>query len=438
MLKDFLEFINTNQLCKATDKVLVAVSGGKDSMALLNLFVEGQFNIAVAHYNFGLRGLASDSDENFVKEFCEKKQIPFFSTKTDTKKVTKDWGVSTQMAARELRYTWFNELIVSEGFDCLATAHNLDDKIETLYLNLTKGTGPKGLKSIPLKKGKIIRPLMFAEVSAVLAYLAEKNISWREDASNQTVDYQRNKIRHQVIPILKEINPGIANTAQVNFSRINDLNAIFDEKLVRFKQSIDFGEIIKIPFSEWQNTPGFALLVEEFLKPYGFNYQDVIDLLNVTSPGKKIESNTHLIVTGRNDWFLEKKKESSEENIFHFKEPGVYEIGTQSIVLKVTTDFPSIMDIRKSEHAFFDFETIKWPLTLRNWKHGDKFQPFGMKGKKMVSDFLIDSKIDSPQKNIQKVLCDSQDILWLVGLRTDDSFKLHSATTKILKVSFLQ
>lgn len=437
MLKDFLEFINTNQLCKATDKVLVAVSGGKDSMALLNLFVEGQFNIAVAHYNFGLRGLASDGDENFVKEFCKKKQIPFFSTKTDTKKVTKDWGVSTQMAARELRYTWFNELIVSEGFDCLATAHNLDDKIETLYLNLTKGTGPKGLKSIPLIKGKIIRPLLFAKVSEILAYLAEKNISWREDASNQTVDYQRNKIRHQVIPILKEINPGIANTAQVNFSRINDLNAIFDEKLVRFKQSIDFGEIIKIPFSEWQNTPGFALLVEEFLKSYGFNYQDVIDLLNVTSPGKKIESNTHLIVTGRKDWFLEKKMESSEENIFHFKEPGLYEIGTQSIVLKVTTDFPSIMDIRKSEHAFFDFDTIKWPLMLRNWKHGDKFQPFGMKGKKMVSDFLIDSKIDSPQKNIQKVLCDSQDILWLVGLRTDDRFKLHSATTKILKVSFL-
>jgi tRNA(Ile)-lysidine synthase len=437
MLKDFLDFINTNQLCKATDKVLLAVSGGKDSMALLNLFVEGQFNIAVAHYNFGLRGSASDGDENFVKEFCEEKQIPFFSTKTDTKKVTKDWGVSTQMAARELRYTWFNELIASEGFDWLATAHNLDDKIETLYLNLTKGTGSKGLKAIPLKKGKIIRPLLFAEVSEILAYLGEKNISWREDASNQTVDYQRNKIRHQVIPTLKEINPGLAKTAQVNFSRINDLNAIFDEKLERFKQSIDFGEIIKIPFSEWQNTPGFALLTEEFLKPYGFNYQEVADLLNATTSGKKIESNTHKIVTGRNDWFLEKKMESSEENIFHFKEPGLYEIGTQSIVLKVSTDFPSIIDIRKSEYAFFDFDTIKWPLTLRNWKHGDKFQPFGMKGKKMVSDYLIDSKIDSPQKNIQKVLCDSQDILWLVGLRTDDRFKLHSGTTKILKVSFL-
>jgi tRNA(Ile)-lysidine synthase len=437
MLKDFLEFINTNQLCKATDKVLVAASGGKDSMALLNLFVEGQFNISVAHFNFGLRGLDSDGDENFLKEFCEKKRIPFYATKADTKKIAKEWGLSTQMAARQLRYTWFNELIVSEDFDWLATAHNLDDKIETLYLNLTKGTGPRGLKSIPLKKDKIIRPLMFAEVSEILSYLAEKNISWREDASNQTVDYQRNKIRHQVIPILKEINPGLTNTAQINFSRINDLNAIFDEKLERFKQSIDFGEIIKIPFSEWQNTPGFTLMIEEFLKPYGFNYQEVTDLLNATISGKKIKSNTHEIVTGRNDWFLEKKSEYNEETNFQFKESGIYEIGKQSILLKVTTDFPSIMDIRKSEHAFFDFDTIKWPLTLRNWKHGDRFQPFGMKGKKMVSDFLIDSKIDSPQKNIQKVLCDSQDILWLVGLRTDDRFKLHSATTKILKVSFL-
>lgn len=436
MLKDFLEFINTNQLCKATDKVLVAASGGKDSMALLNLFLEGQFNIAVAHYNFGLRGLDSDEDENFVKEFCEKRQIPFYATKADTKKIAKERGVSTQMAARQLRYIWFNELLASEHFDWLATAHNLDDKIETLFLNLTKGTGPKGLKSIPLKKGKIIRPLMFAEVSEILSYLAAKNISWREDVSNQTVDYQRNKIRHQVIPKLKEINPGLANTSQVNFSRINDLNAIFDEKLERFKQSIDFGEIIKIPFSKWQNTPGFALITEEFLKPYGFNYQEVADLLNTTISGKKIKSNTHEIVTGRNDWFLERNWEYTEETNFHFKEPGLYEIGTQSIVLKVTTDFPSIMDIRKSEHAFFDFDTIRWPLTLRNWKHGDIFQPFGMKGKKKVSDFLIDSKIDSPQKNIQKVLCDSQDILWLVGLRTDDRFKLHSATTKILKVSF--
>jgi tRNA(Ile)-lysidine synthase len=437
MLEDFLEFINKNQLCKATDKVLVAVSGGKDSMALLNLFVEGQFNLAVAHYNFGLRGSASDGDENFVKAFCEKRQIPFYTTKADTKKIAKEWGVSTQMAARQLRYTWFNELLASEHFDCLATAHNFDDKIETLYLNLTKGTGPKGLKSIPLKKDKIIRPLMFAEVSDILAYLAENKIAWREDVSNQTVDYQRNKIRHQVIPILKDINPGLANTTKINFNRINELNAIFDEKLERFRQSIDFGEIIKIPFAKWQNTPGFALLLEEFLKPYGFNYQEVADLLHVTSAGKKIENTTHQIVTGRNDWFLEKKLESTEEIIFQFKEPGLYEIGTHSIVLKLITDFPSIMDIRKSEHAFFDFDTIKWPLTLRNWKHGDKFQPFGMEGKKMVSDFLIDSKIDLPQKNIQKVLCDSQDILWLVGLRTDDRFKLHSATTKILKASFL-
>jgi tRNA(Ile)-lysidine synthase len=405
-------------------------------MALLNLFVEAQFNIAVAHYNFGLRGLASDGDENFVKEFCKINRVQFFSTKTDTKKVAKEWGVSTQMAARELRYKWFNELLASEGFDWLATAHNLDDKIETLYLNLTKGTGPKGLKSIPLKKGKIIRPLMFAEVSAILAYLAEENIMWREDASNQTVDYQRNKIRHQVIPILKEINPGLANTAHVNFNRLNDLNAIFDEKLERFKQSIDFGEIIKIPFSEWLNTPGFTLLTEEFLKPYGFNYQEVADLLNATSPGKKIETNTHLIVIGRNDWFLEKKLEYTEETSFHFKEPGLFDIGTQSIFLKVTTDFPNIMDIRKSEHAFFDFDTIKWPLTLRNWKHGDKFQPFGMKGKKMVSDFLIDAKIEAPQKKLQQVLCDASNIIWLVDLRTDDRFKLLSSTSKILKVSF--
>lgn len=437
MLQEFLEFINKNQLCGPTDRVLVAVSGGKDSMALLQLFYDAKFNVSVAHYNFGLRGEASNGDESFVRNFCQDKNIPFFSTQTDTKKVTKDWGVSTQMAARKLRYTWFNDLIQEYGFDFLATAHNLDDKIETLYLNITKGTGPIGLKSIPLKKDKIIRPLLFANVAKIMKYLAENNLTWREDASNQTTDYQRNKIRHQVIPVLKEINPGMENTAQVNFQRFAALNEIFDEKLRAFEQTIEFGEVIKIPSEKLKNSAGFSLILEEFLKPYGFNFQDVEDFLKIDLSGKKITSASHSLTVGRGEWFLEKNVEVASE-IFEFQTPGVYEIGNRKIQIQETNDFPSIMDIRNSEQAFFDFGLIEWPLTLRVWQKGDKFQPFGMKGNKLVSDFLIDSKIDTPHKKNQLVLTDKKRIIWAVGLRIDDAFKLNSATKRIMKVSFLE
>jgi tRNA(Ile)-lysidine synthase len=435
MLEDFLKFINSHQLCKVTDKVLVAVSGGKDSMALLHLLIEAQYNISVAHFNFGLRGLASDGDQEFVKDFCASHQIPFFTTTTDTKSKTKDWGVSTQMAARELRYAWFRELMETEGFDCLATAHNLDDKIETLLLNIAKGTGPKGLKSIPLKNEQIIRPLMFANVHQIFHYIKTKQIKWREDSSNQTVDYQRNKIRHQVIPVLSEINPGISETAKVNFRRFDALNEIFEEKLAAFKSEIELEEPTKIYPEKWKGTAGFSLILEEFLKPYGFNFQEVNDFLKIVDVGKKIVSPSHTLTVGRNEWFLEKTIFTKNE-MMTFERPGNYEIGDRIIKIEETFDFPNIMEIRKSEHAFLDFEKIKWPLSFRKWEKGDKFQPYGMKGKKLVSDFLIDLKIDAPQKNTQMVLNDSEGILWLVGLRIDDKVKLQSDTQRILKVSF--
>jgi tRNA(Ile)-lysidine synthase len=178
------------------------------------------------------------------------------------------------------------------------------------------------------------------------------------------------------------------------------------------------------------------LILEEFLKPYGFNFQDIEDLVKIALTGKKITSASHTITVGRGEWFLEKNVEDASE-IFEFQSPGVYDIGSRKIQIQETKDFPSIMDIRKSEQAFFDFDLIKWPLTLRVWQHGDKFQPFGMEGKKLVSDFLIDAKIDAPQKKNQLVLTDKNQLLWLVGLRTDDRYKLTSATKNILKVSFL-
>ena len=437
MLEDFLKFINTNQLCFASDKILLAVSGGKDSIALLSLFSEAKFNISVAHCNFCLRGQASDDDEVFVRKICEERNIPFFTKRLETKKVANELKISTQMAARELRYDWFKELLAEEKFDLLATAHNLNDKIESLILNISKGTGPKGLNSIPLKKNNIIRPLMFAKLEDIYCYLDQKKLVWREDSSNITTDYQRNKIRHEVIPHLKEINPNLEATAINNFSRFDALNAIFEEKLEQFKSTLKFGEIIEIYPKPWLQSPGFSLILEEFLKPYGFNFQEVGVLLQISNPGKTIKSPTHEISVGREVWYLSEIKKAEDIEIVDFPDFGEYTFFGKNWKFEMLENLPKSEDFLQKNTAYFDFEEISFPFTLRFWQKNDKFQPFGMKGSKLVSDLLIDVKIDLPLKKVQLVLCTENTIIWVVGLRSSEKFRIENHTKKVLKVSFL-
>ena len=306
MLNDFLSYINKQKLCTPTDSVLVAVSGGKDSMALLHLFQAAKFKIKVAHCNFQLRGKESDLDEEFVKQYCLENKVDCFIKKFETKEYAQSHKVSIEMAARDLRYSWFRDLSLVQNCTFIATGHHLNDTIETLFLNFTKGLGPNGLKSIPFKSANIIRPLLFANSYQISQYLSSNNLKWREDFSNLENEFQRNKIRNQVIPILKEINPGLEKTMAVNLHRFNDLAEIFNETLKQFVNEAVFEEENQwvIQPQKWLNSKGFHLILEEFLKPFGFNYQQVTDLLAIQESGKQMLSNSHAIQVGRGKWYL--------------------------------------------------------------------------------------------------------------------------------------
>lgn len=435
--KRFRESILKNHLCQKSDKILVAVSGGKDSMALLNLFYENGYTIEVAHFNFKLRGSDSDMDENLVKSYCEKRTIPFHRRNANTKAFAQENKLSTQMAARELRYSWFKELLAEHHLDYIATAHHLNDNLETLLLNITKGTGPTGLTGIPEKTHQIIRPLLDITSEEIASYLKEKDIAWREDLSNQKDDYARNRIRNQVIPQLKTINPGLEQTVNVNLCRFKDLSEIFQEKLAYFSSQITKeGKTRKIPLELITNTTGIALLLEEYLKNYSFNHQDVNTLLTVSHSGKKILSASHVLTLDRNFWLLEESSQSYEEIVI-LNEEGEYRYGNKLLSIHISIEKPNFKELKTPNYAFIDFDKVSWPLQLRVWKEEDRFRPFGMNGKsKLVSDYLMDIKQDRSEKRSQLVLEDQNTILWLVGHRTSHEIKITDYTQKFLVIKF--
>ena len=439
MLNDFLSYINKHKLCTLTDSVLVAVSGGKDSMALLHLFQTAKFTIKVAHCNFQLRGKESDLDEEFVKQYCLENKVDCFIKKFETKEYAQSHKVSIEMAARDLRYSWFRELSLVQNCTIIATGHHLNDTIETLFLNFTKGLGPNGLKGIPFKSDTIIRPLLFADSFQISQYLSSNNLKWREDFSNQENEFQRNKIRNQVIPTLKEINPGLEKTMAVNLHRFYDLAEIFNETLKQFVKEAVFEEenqwVIKP--QKWLNSKGFHLILEEFLKPFGFNYQQVTDLLAIKESGKQMLSQSHTIQVGREKWYLKSLVSNHGEKDFSFEAIGTYLIDNKEWKLELFEKIPSQEELKNKNTCYVPFDKVIWPLKLRKWKEGDSFFPFGMKGKKKVSDLLIDLKLEPIEKQNQQILADQNDIIWVVGLRSSEKFRIDKSCLKFLKIEFV-
>jgi tRNA(Ile)-lysidine synthase len=435
--KRFKESLQKNALCLNTDRILVAVSGGKDSMALLHLFYKNGYAVEAAHFNFKLRGSESDLDEKLVRTFCETHGIPLHVTSADTLAFAQKNKLSTQMAARALRYSWFKEVMSERNLDYMATAHHLNDNLETLLLHISKGTGPTGLTGIPAKSNRIIRPLLESTSEEILTYLQKEGITWREDLSNQKNDYARNRIRNKIIPQLKIINPGLEQTVSVNINRFKDLHAIFREQLASFQAQIrKEGERRKISLNLIKNTVGIHLLLEEYLKEFGFNHQDVSQLLAISHAGKVILSSSHTLTLDRDFWLLDKLHSEIIKPIILEKE-GEYAIGPYRFSLQIRTEKPAISELKLPNSAFFDIEKIEWPLKIRVWKEGDKFKPFGMKGKsKLVSDYLIDVKQDLILKKNQLVLQDKNKVLWLIGLRTSHEVRISENTRKILMLKF--
>jgi tRNA(Ile)-lysidine synthase len=437
MKQKLCQYISENNLFSLKDKVLLAVSGGMDSVTMCHLFHQAGFEFGIAHCNFGLRGEESDEDENFVKKLARKYKVPFFVQHFDTKAFAEKEKISTQMAARDLRYAWFSELLKKENYAVLASAHHQNDVLETVLLNLTKGTGLAGLHGIKPKKGDVIRPLLFATREEISEYVAEEQLAWREDSSNESNKYQRNLLRNEVIPLLKKINPNLENTMQQTVEKLEAAEKIvaghinkISENLIRHEGGITF-----LDFQKLDKEKESKLILFELLKPFGFNYPEIKNIWQALGgePGRRFESSTHVLVKDRKELVITGKDLKSFmsfdiENDTSEINNGVFNLSFQRMDNEKFS-IPSSKDI-----AVLDEDKTDFPLQLRKWKEGDWFCPLGMNKKKKLSDFFIDNKVPLNLKDKIWVLTSKGSIIWIPGYRIDERYKVTDQTKKLLIV----
>ena len=438
MMAIFQYYIKTNQLFCLTDKILLTVSGGKDSMAMLHLFVAAKIKIGVAHCNFQLRGKDADEDAIFVKKTCRQLNIPFHSIKFDTLNYAEKNKISKQMAARELRYNWFEELKQARQYNFIATAHHQNDVAETMLINLTKGTGLSGLHGIKHKKNSIIRPLLCFNSNDIEQYIKKNNISFREDKSNASTKYVRNKIRHKILPKLAEINPTIITTLNKtaqHFSAIELILAqkIEDEKKHCFSTENDY---VKINIEQLKKLTPLATYLYYFLLPFQFNFDDCEQTalsLQTSFSGKIFYSNTHQLTIDRAFLFISEIKPAENTTICINSVDDFYKSPIKMKASIIKNKDVNFNDNKKI--AYLNADKISFPLYFRKWQEGDIFSPFGMKGKKKVSDFFVDEKFSILQKQETWLLTDKNDaIAWIVNARTDNKFMIKPGTKNILLI----
>ncbi len=431
MLTKFQHHITTNFPQLKDKKLLLAVSGGIDSMVLLDLLNKLRFNICVVHCNFQLRGTESDGDEMLVKEICQDSYIPYFIEKFDTLEFAKENKLSIQLAARKLRYDWFQE-IISLGFDYVLTAHHLDDNVETFLINFIRGTGLEGLTGIPAQNGNIIRPLLPFSRLEIENYALENKIQWREDSSNASDKYFRNKLRHDIVPILKELNTGFLDSFQNTLHHLQQAESLVDDasKLVYEKVVEEKDNRLEIhlkPLFEFKN---YIAYLYQWLKNYGFSaWNDIYDLVEAQS-GKQVFSETHVLLKDREKLILSERKSSNKEEIYSIKSLD----NKVNIPLKLRFSKGVNIFETHSNCIFVDENKLKFPLTIRKWQEGDYFYPSGMNGKKKLSKYFKDEKYSLLDKENQWLLCSENQIVWIIGKRADDRFKSKETTQNSIKI----
>ena len=435
MLNEFKKFISENNLVKPGEKILLAVSGGIDSMVMTHLFLQLDNEIGIAHCNFTLRARESDKDEEIVRKYAADHNIPFYSSRFETKAFAKKNGLSVQMAARELRYTWFEEIRKENNFDSIAIAHNLNDNIETLLINLTRGTGITGLTGIRLSHNRIIRPVLFASRQAIVEYCKENNIIFREDKSNAETKYIRNKIRHLVIPVLKEINPSIETTLNETTERLSEINEIVSEYIKdAWNRVSDLkGNDTIFNISQLKNFLHNKTIIYELFRPYGISGFLLKDLYNIIEgrTGGQLFTPTHRIIKNRKELVVSPLKTEKEVNykitdIAGFRK--VPEIKTARFI-NIDKDYAIPTD---SRIACLDVQKIAFPLIIRNWRAGEYFYPLGMKKKKKLSNYFVDKKYSIPEKEKALVIESAGEIAWIIGERIDERFRITENTKRIL------
>jgi tRNA(Ile)-lysidine synthase len=412
-------------------KILVAVSGGLDSMVLLDLMFKSNFQIAAAHCNFQLRDVESDGDEDFVKSYCQEKSIQVFFQKFDTKKFAEDKKLSIQLAARKLRYEWFYELLENENYDYIVTAHHLDDQLETFLINFSRGTGLEGLTGIPSQNDKIIRPLLIFSRDEITSYAKENGISWREDSSNASDKYLRNKIRHQIVPILKELNDSFLKSFEKTIQNLSQSQSLVDDaSRIIYRKVVQDEKGQKIIYlKELLQLSNYHAYLYQWLSPFGFSsWQDIYDLVNAQT-GKQIFSENFRILKDRETLILEPLKTIVQEEFFISENEAELNFPLNLLFSKVKSHSQT-----NSKTIFVDADTLKFPLLLRKWQKGDYFYPFGMNGSKKLSKFFKDEIFSLIDKENQWLLCSDNQIIWIIGKRMDNRFKITENTQTILKI----
>ena len=436
MLNKFIKYCQKEKLFKPDDKILLAVSGGIDSVVMAELFFLAGYDFGIAHCNFKLRGKDSDKDEKFVKELAEKFKVPFFIKRFDTFKYSDENKISIQMAARELRYYWFTELLEKEDYKYTATAHHRDDSIETFFINLIRGTGISGLHGILPKQGNVIRPILFAGRDKIEVFQKENKIKFREDKSNLSDKYLRNKIRHKLLPVIKEIEPDIEKVMQKNISRFAETENIYFKEIEKKKKKVvkEENEKIIISIDELQKLKPLKTYLFEFLLAYNFNFSDVENITNSLEgiSGKQFYSPTHRLLKDRNNLIITPLSEDEIQEFFIEKTDKEI-LSPLRLKIKIEKNIELSSD---KNIACLDYSKLEFPLILRKWKKGDVFVPFGMTGKKKLSDFFIDQKLSIIQKEQIWLLCSGENIVWIVGYRIDNRFRVTKNTRQVCKFIF--
>ncbi|WP_143306753.1 tRNA lysidine(34) synthetase TilS [Chitinophaga vietnamensis] len=438
LLTHLVEYIREQRLFDPSQKVLLAVSGGVDSTVMAHLFKAAGFAAGLAHCNFQLRGTESLRDERFVQELAATLGLPFFHTRFDTSAYADEHHVSIQVAARELRYQWLENIRQEQGYDYIATAHHLQDSVETALMNFAKGTGIAGLHGILPRQERIIRPLLFAEKDTLLAYAMLHRLSYVEDSSNITDKYTRNFFRHQVIPRIQEIYPGAVKNMAATIQRLKEAEILYQQSLAQYRKKllVQSGNTWMIAVRKLQHVAPLQTIAWELLRCFGCSpaqTEQVLALLHSES-GRYVETATHRIVRNR-AWLLITPVQTSAAPLLVIDQAPAhlhFEGGQLQIRLlerATAGSIPAAADI-----AWLDAAKVRFPLILRKWKTGDYFYPLGMPKKKKLSRFFIDQKLSLPQKENVWVLESEKRILWVVGMRIDDRFKISAGATQVLSV----
>ena len=436
MQKLFESFIKKETLFTKRDTVLLAVSGGCDSVVMCELFYKAGFSFAIAHCNFQLRGKESDTDELFVKKLAKKYKAPLFSVRFETKKHAKNSAASKQMAARELRYKWFEEIRNKNNFSTIATAHHQDDVAETFLINLLRGSGIAGFHGIAAKKGNVIRPLLFADRKQIEVYAKKNKLAFREDSSNKSDDYLRNKIRHNIIPLLKEINSNASKTIYETTLKIAAAEEIYRQQIesVSKKALQKRGEEVHLSIAVLKKLNPLETYMYELLAPFGFTFDvtnSICDSLQSHS-GQIFLSPTHRLLKDRESLIIQPLKTEAAVIIYTISSKDTKLNVPFALSIKKIKVASSFKIPVKSSVACMDADKLKFPLTLRKWQKGDSFYPLGMKQKKKLSDFFIDKKLSLFEKENVYVLLSEDKICWVVVERVDDRFKITEKTNNAI------